>query len=298
LKYTDPDGEFVITGTMLAIAAGVGGIANVALNWDDIVAQGGGWNSIGQAGKYFTVGAVVGVGGLYLGAALAPVYGTGAIAGAIVGIPTGFATGFGNSAIGTGRVDLDTFKAGATGAAFGFMTGGLVAGAIAGVQGNNFWTGVTPGGNSPSFNLKDANWTPWKHPNAPPNTSVPEGHIEFENPKMTKFADNDIVNYNRENLLNRLERHSFSDHHLKDGLMDIGSRDFIKNSAVDIIDAYKAMLRPGRNNIVANINGYDVTVTAFVKDKTVIGINIWRNVRPQYYKGIVINTLGRFTLIK
>lgn len=142
LKYTDPSGELFGIDDFLIIVAGgalIGGIFNVATNWDNI-------NSFGGFMSYFGVGALAGG----VGAALSTVsFGVGgAIGGALTGFTSGAASGFilggGNSILQNGNFSHfwgDAFSMAASGAISGAIAGGVMGGLSAHSEGKTFWTG-------------------------------------------------------------------------------------------------------------------------------------------------------------
>lgn len=141
LSYIDPSGEIVFLA-VVGIVGAISGMINVAANWDDIQAQGGGWDSFGRAASYFGVGFGVGALGTIGGAALAPVIGTGAIAGIGFGAAGGFTAMTSNTLIKTGGDWDASLQSGAQGAMWGALTGGLIAGGFSTMLGYNFWTGM------------------------------------------------------------------------------------------------------------------------------------------------------------
>lgn len=84
VMYVDPDGEIAFLAVVGIVAAVSGGI-----NFG-VAAYQGKVDSFGDGVYYFGVGAAVGAGAIVGGAALAPVIGTGAIAGGIMGSASGF----------------------------------------------------------------------------------------------------------------------------------------------------------------------------------------------------------------
>lgn len=186
LKYTDPDGEIAF----LAVV-GIVGVVSGGINW---ATNGASFNTKGLA--HFGVGFAVGVGATIGGAALAPVLGTGVIAGSTLGVTGGFITSYTNSGISNGNWGNDAFTAGGKGALIGAFSGGLIAGVNSGLRGNNVWTGARPSNGSsifsfsdirnnirsPSFNFKDAyslrNNNFWKY-----------GHTNVENVQFIQDAN-------------------------------------------------------------------------------------------------------------
>ena len=142
LKYNDPSGELFGIDDLLLVAAGgalVGGILNVVSNSGNI-------SNIGDALKFFGVGALAGG----AGAALSTVsFGVGGfIGGALSGLTSGAASGFllggGNSFVKNGNFSHfwdDAFSSAAVGAASGFVIGGVTGGLSAHNEGKTFWTG-------------------------------------------------------------------------------------------------------------------------------------------------------------
>ena len=139
LKYNDPSGEI----PAFIVAAAIGGILNVAINYQNI-------NNAGQFFKYFAVGAGAGVAGMYAGSfavGLAGVSG-GVIGGAAYGFGAGLAsgiiTGGGNTWIQGGGWD-DVAKGAVIGGAFGggigALSGAVLGGVNAWADGKDFWTG-------------------------------------------------------------------------------------------------------------------------------------------------------------
>ena len=153
LKYTDPNGEFVFTttvmvslfvGSVIGIGAGVWQGVKIAeakglTGWDKALTIAGGGLIGGVAGfasGYVgaAVGAAASVGG-FLG---------GAVAGAAAGATGGAINGFGQTMLATGdfcqSLNQMVFQAGA-GSLSGALVGGLIQGVTSAAQGNNFWDG-------------------------------------------------------------------------------------------------------------------------------------------------------------
>ncbi len=165
MVYTDPSGEFVFLALVGIVAVVSGGI-NLG-----VAAYQGNVNDFWDGAYYFGVGAVVGAAATVGGAALAPVIGTGAIAGAALGAGSGFALGYANTGYATGDWGSTALTAGGWGALYGGIGGAVLGGTVAGLRGNNVWTGAPKGsggmfsfsdvingaryGNGPSFNFKN-----------------------------------------------------------------------------------------------------------------------------------------------
>ena len=153
LCYVDKNGEF----WWLVAAAVVGGIINVATNWNNIDNF---WQGLG----YFGVGAAAGALGYATGGAvtgvlegLAGVAG-GATIGMVAGATSGFVLGGGNAIMAGGN--FTDFMTGATtgmfvGATTGLVTGGITGGAISYFQGKNVWTGADIATGRNPFSLKN-----------------------------------------------------------------------------------------------------------------------------------------------
>jgi RHS repeat-associated protein len=159
LKYTDPSGEFIPFVAVVVIVGVVSGGINLATNWEHV-------NSFGDAAYYFGIGAAVGAAATVGGAALAPIIGTGAIAGAVLGGAGGFVTGYANTGYTTGDWGKTALNAGGNGAIIGAVGGAIIAGGIAGLSGRNIWSGAAkvPGTSSWSFDPKDVvNGPSFKH---------------------------------------------------------------------------------------------------------------------------------------
>ncbi len=155
LIYTDPDGQWV----QYLIGAAIGGIVNVALNWNNI-------DNFGDGFAYFGIGAVAGAVAVGIGSGtgtLAAGSGSfgfnvplgltasgilpGGAAGGAMGFTAGFIMGVGNSLVQGNRFgsSLTTgLKWGGIGAAAGFAVGAISGGIRAGLLGNNLWTGNPP----------------------------------------------------------------------------------------------------------------------------------------------------------
>lgn len=143
LKYTDPSGEVI---PFIAVV-GIVGVVSGGINW---YANRANINNFWDGLYYFSVGATVGAAATVGGAALAPVFGTGALAGAIFGGASGFVAGYANNVYATNDWGKESFSVAGRGALWGAVTGGLLAGGISLVRGANFWTGapVVPGHSS------------------------------------------------------------------------------------------------------------------------------------------------------
>ena len=138
LKYTDPDGEWA----HLVIGALIGGIVNLATNWNSI-------NTFGEGLAYFGIGATAGVVGAATGGAAAGAmklggFVSGAVSGAAGGASSGFITGSGNAWM-QGANFGQGLKAGAIaggiGAGTGALFGGLTRGFVDYRKGYSFWEG-------------------------------------------------------------------------------------------------------------------------------------------------------------
>ncbi|HAZ01438.1 MAG TPA: hypothetical protein DCY97_04585, partial [Marinilabiliales bacterium] len=151
LKYTDPDGEFFITGTALILAAIIGGSINLISQG----MQGNIHNGI-DAFKAFGIGAGVGALSAFGGAAvLAGVTHAGIAVGSFVGgslsgATSGFIGGFGSGTLNSKIMEGNSWDAsfskgvhnGIVGAIAGGAIGGVLGGASALKDGRRFWTGT------------------------------------------------------------------------------------------------------------------------------------------------------------
>lgn len=150
---------------IIGIAAAVGGIINVAVNWDAIKAEGDGWKSFWKGMESFGVGALAGGTGATVGCAVASGLGAGALftitsesyslasasilGGAAISSAEGATNGFildsWNSYL-KGSSFGDAMLNGLNGAASGGFTGALTGGIFGGIQasqnGTNIWTGA------------------------------------------------------------------------------------------------------------------------------------------------------------
>ena len=156
LKYSDEDGEFIITtavivGLSISTALGIGagiwqgvkiadakGLSGAARTWTII---GGGLlgGVAGFASGY--VGAAVGA------AATAGGFLGGTAAGAAAGATGGAINGFGQTMLATGNLGQSLNQMvfqGVAGAFSGALIGGVVQGVSSAIKGNNFWTGLNP----------------------------------------------------------------------------------------------------------------------------------------------------------
>lgn len=164
LAYIDQDGEIGVLA-IIGIAAAVGGIINVAVNWDAIKAEGDGWKSFWKGMEFFGVGAVAGGTSAFVGCAVASGLGAGALftitsesyslasasilGGAAISSAEGATNGFildsWNSYL-KGSSFGDAMLNGLNGAASGGFTGALTGGIFGGIQasqnGTNIWTGA------------------------------------------------------------------------------------------------------------------------------------------------------------
>jgi RHS repeat-associated protein len=157
LKYTDPDGEWV----HLVAGAVIGGIANLAMNWNNVdnFWQGLGYFGIGAGAGALAAGTGAGFGALASGsgsfsfmsatgltaAGVMP----GAAAGSTAGFTSGLVTGTGNSLMQGEKLKQSLgngLKSGAWGFTIGGVTGGLFGGYQAHRLGNNILTGNPVGG--------------------------------------------------------------------------------------------------------------------------------------------------------
>jgi hypothetical protein len=139
LKYTDPSGEI----PALVVAAVIGGIVNVAMNYQNI-------DNGGQFLSYLAVGAASGIAAMYAGSFATALVGVsgGVIGGAVygfgAGLVSGIITGGGNTWIQGGGWD-DVAKGAVIGGAFGGGIGALSGAVLGGVNaladGKDFWTG-------------------------------------------------------------------------------------------------------------------------------------------------------------
>ena len=145
--YIDKDGRLAWFIPII-IGAFIGGVANVAVHWNDL---GGFWGALGYFGAGAAVGAVAGlaaagmasvVGGAF---AVQAGFGYGLAVGASGGAVGGFIGGAGNAWI-NGASFSDDLKAGAAGAGVGALTGGIIGGVSAGINaaqnGRDFWNGA------------------------------------------------------------------------------------------------------------------------------------------------------------
>jgi RHS repeat-associated protein len=138
LKYTDPSGEF----WHIVIGAVIGGAINLAAHWDQI-------DNFGDGLMAFGIGAAAGGLAAATGGATLAAYG-GVAAGGFIGgaVAGGMAytthtivqSGGNLAAFGDPLPSPEEFGAGL---GFSMATGGVINGAQAAVNGNNFWTGNT-----------------------------------------------------------------------------------------------------------------------------------------------------------
>lgn len=154
LKYTDPNGEF----WHIIIGAAIGGVVNWAANGCRFDAKGLGYFGIGAAAGALGAGVGAGInvamaGGSFSAGFMGTAVGvssTGFIAGAATGVETGFTSGFitnaGNAWMGGSNFG-DGLYNGLKGVGIGALSGGVLGGAIGGIdaltKGTNFWTGKT-----------------------------------------------------------------------------------------------------------------------------------------------------------
>jgi RHS repeat-associated protein len=132
LRYTDPDGEF----WNLIIGAAIGGVTNVAFNWNKIDNF---WQGLG----YFGIGAVAGLAGGYAGTAVSGAMGAassvggavfnGAVSGAAGGFSSGYITGAGNAWMGGSNFGQGLY-AGLGSGGFGALGGAVIGGAVSGIR--------------------------------------------------------------------------------------------------------------------------------------------------------------------
>lgn len=160
LCYVDEDGEFFWVA--VGVAAAIGAITNVGVNWHDIVKTGG-WKGFWKGVGYFTVGglaggagaaagmiSVVGMGGIStLTMASLATASSGAVAGATLGGTTGLVNGFllntSNSLLKGdcfGTALTKGIYGAATEGACGALLGGLSSGIEAIANKENFFTGA------------------------------------------------------------------------------------------------------------------------------------------------------------
>ena len=149
LKYTDPDGEVIVTAFIVGavISGGVGYISgrNAGLRGNDLAAF-----TIGSA----VIGGISGGVGAGVGSAVSAAlpstlggFAGGAIAGAAGGAAGGFIGGFGSTALGnsTFGTNNNVWMGGLTGAGYGALAGGIIGGVTNGIQayrsGGSFWDG-------------------------------------------------------------------------------------------------------------------------------------------------------------
>lgn len=147
LKYTDPDGNWAGWDDVAAIL--IGGGINVAAHWGQITSGGQfHWDKFGEA---FVVGAVAGEAALLSGGAVLAGYGAAAGAGGFIG---GAAAGFVASTVSTGVLaagnnfffnDPISPRQILKDIAIGTVTGGVINGALAKLNGATFWNGTLPG---------------------------------------------------------------------------------------------------------------------------------------------------------
>ncbi|MBR3075993.1 MAG: VCBS repeat-containing protein, partial [Bacteroidales bacterium] len=157
LKYNDPDGEFVITTTMILVTGAIIGATFGGIQGYKIGQAKGlsGWDMFGCIAAGSAIGGAAAFAGGYVATALAPVvaaagYGGfvgGAITGAFSGAAAGAINGLGFGALSTGTLD-GAFNAGAQGMALGMLSGAAMGGIMQGISakldGKNFWTGKEP----------------------------------------------------------------------------------------------------------------------------------------------------------
>lgn len=165
LCYVDENGEF----WWFVAAAVVGGIINVATNWNNI-------DNIWQGLGYFGVGAVAGAASFATGGAVTGALGglTGIAGGAIVGMTTGATSGFvlggGNAVLSGGN--FNDFMSGATtgmfsGAFQGFVSGSISGGIVSYLQGKSIWTGADIANSPNSYSITSSTIETTVHPKSP-----------------------------------------------------------------------------------------------------------------------------------
>ncbi|MDQ3396139.1 MAG: hypothetical protein M3512_18795, partial [Bacteroidota bacterium] len=197
VMMVDPDGELAFLAVVGIVAVVSGGI-NLG-----IAASQGKVNNFWDGAYYFGVGAAVGAGATIGGAALAPVIGTGAIAGGILGAGSGFTLGFANTAYDTKGDWKASFLDAGRGALIGGIGGALIGGTIAGVKGNNIWTGAPKVPGTSSFSFKWEDGPSWKFGDAERLTKDfwkfgynPKTNIELGPPELTPDQPKDGWNRN------------------------------------------------------------------------------------------------------
>lgn len=139
LMYNDPSGEI----PAFIVAAAIGGILNVAMNYQNI-------DNAGQFFQYLAVGAGAGIAGMYAGSFATALVGVsggvfgGAAYGFGAGLASGIITGGGNTWI-QGGDWVDVAKGALVGGAFGGGIGALSEAVLGGLnawaEGKDFWTG-------------------------------------------------------------------------------------------------------------------------------------------------------------
>jgi hypothetical protein len=140
LVYTDPEGEWI----HIVIGAVIGGVVNLAAHWNQI-------DDIGDGLKAFGIGAAGGALAAFTGGAVLGAFGAGVGAGGFVGgaVSSGVGYLYGTTATGIGNAavfgdPMPTGKQLIAGTGIAMVTGGILNGGIASIQGRNFWNGSMP----------------------------------------------------------------------------------------------------------------------------------------------------------
>jgi len=152
LSYTDPNGEFVLTATAVAliIGAAVGLAAGMYSGYKIAESKGAtGWKMAGYMLGGGLIGGIAGLAGGYVGAAVGAGIGIGgALGGAISGFYGGFVSGgingFGMNLLAGGNFGTAIENAGRQsiiGGVMGAVLGGLIQGVASAKNGCDFWNG-------------------------------------------------------------------------------------------------------------------------------------------------------------
>jgi RHS repeat-associated protein len=302
VMMVDPDGEFAF---LIVMAAGA--VFNLATNWDAATKDFGsfvkyaGIGAVGglaaSTGNFALAGAIVGGGNTWaqggnaeqimMGAGIGAISGAigGAAGGAVGKGLGGFAQGFVQGAVGgaaggfTGGFLLGTYQTGDIGLGFqAGIKGGVVGGITGGVAGGLMSIINTRIHNSknPDARINYINGqlvaegrSPWSFNNTPRGTATGGDLITLE------FGENPRIKMDYDAVYADIREHGFSRNHLKDGLGNLGSKDFISLDAVSQIERALPMLREGNNMIITRMNGKVVTIRANVHNGVVRSGNIF-----------------------
>ena len=169
LKYTDESGEFVWE---LALLAGhIAGMINLMSNTEAINNSGDKWALL----KYYGVGFLSGFLGSATASAAAPGFWGGGFSSASSGFLSSFISGYGNAAIsGANNPFASGVITGFSGAASGFVIGGVNGGINAIQHGGKFWTEIGT--------INDYVFEPALE-------DINDGNIEYSNDSAIRFSN-------------------------------------------------------------------------------------------------------------